>query len=311
MTNKFILAAVGNSGGGGAIVTGAVLHWDFGDTSCWNRTNSTVTDLSGNGHHSTIQSYNSGNESHSFNSNKGGYLEASNSGGATLSMSGLANGPYFTHPLFFRNTYSVNTSFWGVNSVSAPYTLEFISDHTLPSNRLTFPSSGLGIFAAGTATPSALYDYCGISTQTGSSIAHRMSLIINADGSGSASEISEYGFGTGGRNVFNLSYRDINDHTPNANLTYPYNTAGDTTGWQQIIAAYDGSDFTLYRNGVIIYGPIGNTNNYRHAQNSLFSGDERFYTAQGGWGIIRGYDRALTSAEVSGQYNAQKSRFGI
>lgn len=308
MRSHYLRAAAG--GGSGEIVTGAVLHWDFGDTNCWNRTNSTVTDLSGNGHHSTIQSYNSGNESHSFNSNKGGYLEASNSGGATLSMSGLANGPYYTHPLFFRNNAFTLTSFWGVNSVSNGYTLEFISDHTLPSNRLTSPSSSIGIFAAGTYTPSALYDYAGVSYTFGGNT-HRMSLIINADGSGSASEISEYGFGFSDRNSAGTSYRDINDYTPNANLTYPYNTAGDTTGWQQIIATYDASTFNLYRNGALIYGGIANGTVYRHEQNALFSADERFFTAQGGWGVIRGYDRALTATEVLGQYLAQKSRFGI
>lgn len=311
-------AAAGNSGGGGAIVTGALLHWDFGDTNCWNRTNSTVTDLSSNGHHATIQNYNTGNNLHSFNSNKGGYLEASNSAGAGVGMSGIAAGPYFTHPLFFRNTAFTLSSFWGVtNNVFAPYTLEFISDFQLPNtantggtSRITSPNSSAGVFAAGTATSHAFYDYCGVSYTFGGNT-HRMSLIINDDGTGSACEISEYGFGTSDRNSAQTNYVDINDNTPNANLTYTASTAGDTTGWQQIIATYDSNDVNIYRNGTLIYGPIGRSVNSRHEQNALFSADERFFTSQGGWGVIRGYDKALTAAEVSGQYNAQKSRFGF
>ena len=317
MRSHKLRAAVGNSGGGGAIVTGALLHWDFGDTNCWNRTNSTVTDLSGNGHHATIQNYNTNNNSHSFNSNKGGYLEASNTAGAGVGMSGIAAGPYFTYPLFFRNNAFTLTSFWGVNNVSAPYTLEFISDLQLPStantggsSRRTSPSSSAGIFASGSSTSHAFYDYCSVSYTYGGNT-HRMSLIINDDGTGSACEISEYGFATSDRNSAGTSYVDINDYTPNANLTYTANNAGDTTGWQQIIATYDGSTVNMYRNGALIYGPIANSVPNRHEQNALFSADERFFTNQGGWGVIRGYDKALTAAEVLGQYNAQKSRFGI
>lgn len=289
------------------IVTGAVLHWDFGDTNCWSRTNSTVTDLSGNGHNSSIQSYNSGNESHSYNSNKGGYLEASNSGGATLGMSGLANGPYHNNPLFFRGTAFSNTNFWGSTSLYQPYTLEFISDHTLPTNRQTNAyGQNVGVFAAATPTSSALYDFCTISTQSGTSVRHVMSLIINADGSGSGCEISEFGFGQTDNTNFNTNYFDI------PNLTYPYNNPGDTTGWQQIIVTWNGSNTTnIYRNGSLLYGPSNNQGLYRMQANSLFSCDEFWFTAQGGWGVIRGYDKELTAAEVLGQYNAQKVRFGI
>ena len=305
MRSHRLRAAAG--GDSGAIVAGAVLHWDFGDTNCWSRTNSTVTDLSGNGHNSTIQNYNTGNESHSYNSNKGGYLEASNSGGATLGMRGLANGPYYNDPLFFRGTAFSNTTFWGSTNSNQPYTLEFISDHTLPTNRLTAPSSSFGVFASGNPTYSALYDYVTIAFGSGSSGGgRRMSLIINADGSGSGCEISELGFLQTDNVNFNPNYFDI------PNLTYPYNNPGDTTGWQQIIVVYDGSSgTTIYRNGSLLYGPSNNTSNYKHEANSLFSADEYWFTAQGGWGVIRGYDKVLTAAEVLGQYNAQKSRFGI
>tara|TARA_B100000963_G_C22590747_1_gene655360 strand:+ start:490 stop:1407 length:918 start_codon:yes stop_codon:yes gene_type:complete len=289
------------------IVTGAVLHWDFGDTNCWNRTNSTVTDLSGNGHNSSIQNYNSANQSHSYNSNKGGYLEASHSSGATLGMSGLANGPYHNNPLFFRGTAFSNTNFWGSTSNNQPYTLEFISDLTLPTNRQTSRfGQSVGIFASATPTSSALYDFATISTQSGTSVRHVMSLIINADGSGSGCEISEIGFQTGDATTANTTYLDI------PNLTYPYNNPGDTTGWQQIIVTWNQSNgTTFYRNGSLLYGPITNTANYKMEASSLFSCDEFWFTAQGGWGVIRGYDKELTAAEVLGQYNAQKVRFGI
>lgn len=307
MTNKFILAAAG--GDFGEIVAGAVLHWDFGDTNCWNRTNSTVTDLSGNGHNSTILSYNTGNESHSYNSNKGGYLEASNSGGAQLGMSGIGGND---GNIIFRNSWSSDTTFWGSTTYNQAYTLEFITNHTLPSGRLTSPSSSFGINTS-TSTPSALYDYIGYDSSKTPAPVYSMSLIINGDGTGSACEISEIGFGSSERSTSTSTntYTDINDYSPYANTTYPLNTAGDTTSWQQIIATYDGSNVNIYRNGSLIYGPRSQTANTKHAQMVLFSYPERFITAQGGWGIVRGYDKGLTAAEVLGQYNAQKSRFGI
>ena len=78
MRPHHLRAAAG--GDSGEIVADPVMHWDFGDTNCWNRTNSTVTDLTGNGLNGTIDDYNTNYQTHTYNSNKGGYCAVAQTG---------------------------------------------------------------------------------------------------------------------------------------------------------------------------------------------------------------------------------------
>ena len=125
MRSHKLRAAAGNSGPS-AIVAGAIMHWDFGDTNCWNRTNSTVTDLTGNGLNGTIDNYNTNNETHTYNSNKGGYCEVAQTGNYLGAASGISgnvsnyNGNFRGTILFGKHLSS--------NATIQPYTLEFIAD---------------------------------------------------------------------------------------------------------------------------------------------------------------------------------------
>tara|TARA_B100002052_G_scaffold173864_1_gene158242 strand:- start:256 stop:1158 length:903 start_codon:yes stop_codon:yes gene_type:complete len=300
MRSHRLRAAAG--GDSGEIVAGAVLHWDFGDTNCWNRTNSTVTDLSGNNRNGTIQNYNTSNESHSYNSGKGGYLEASNSSGAQYTMEGIDGGGFRT-----------SGGWWG--SSNWPHTLEFISDTRLNRYKHTTAQS------YSYTTQDALIDTRFIFISGGFQF-NRYSLLITGDGSGGGypngdtnNEISEFGIGAVGTQAFSTAFRDINDYSPNANLLYSRPSDSSNSGWQQlIVTTASNRDVKMYRNGTLIYS-VNNTNINQNEQtstfNSLLAPVERWFRAQGGWGVIRGYDKALTAAEVLGQYNAQKSRFGI
>lgn len=299
LSHRLRAAAGGDSG---EIVAGAVLHWDFGDTNCWNRTNSTVTDLSGNNRNGTIQNYNASNESHSFNSNKGGYLEASNSSGPQYSMEGIAGGS-------FRS----GGGWWG--SSNWPHTLEFISDTRLSNYQHTTAQS------YSYSTSSALIDTRFVYLSGGLHI-NRYVLLITGDGSGGGypnadtnNEISEFGIGDVGNQSLSTAFRRINNYSPNANLLYPRSSDSSNSGWQQlIVTTASNRDVKMYRNGTLIYS-VNNTyinnNDQTTTITTLLAPVERWFRAQGGWGVIRGYDKALTAAEVLGQYNAQKSRFGI
>jgi hypothetical protein len=91
MRNHFLRAGrVANlpsdsGGGGGSIVTtDLTTHWDFGNSSSYSGSGSTVTDLSGNGNHGTLQN----TSNISYSSNDGGHI--------ILDPSASSNYPYIT-----------------------------------------------------------------------------------------------------------------------------------------------------------------------------------------------------------------------
>tara|TARA_A100001035_G_C27652579_1_gene439946 strand:- start:297 stop:878 length:582 start_codon:yes stop_codon:yes gene_type:complete len=101
------------------------------------------------------------------------------------------------------------------------------------------------------------------------------------------------------------------------NFTYNMSTAGDTTGWEQIIITRDPESTVepgygmvrMYRNGVRFVERYSSLN-YAGAF-ILINPVEKWLMSTGGWGVVRGYNKAFTDAEALGQYNAQKGRFGI
>jgi len=319
MRSHKLRAAAGNAGGPGAIVTGAIMHWDFGDTNCWNRTNSTITDLTGNGRNAIIYNFNSNNESHSYNSSKGGYLAASNSYGAQQIppyafnwCSGCHVGTTNENTLW-RQPGGVsgaqygNYNLFGSTSTSlAPFTLEFIGNVDLKrdqSGNLEFVTNTGGIGYIQKPGYLQFYAYSSPNGEIGNGFFV------------SGNEISEFGFGgtseaksSGG---VNASMRPTNNYNPNANFTY----TGNSTGWEQLIISRDSSgNLKMYRNGTVFYDVTSSINysvDYIVFLTSIFKIYEKWFHYSGGWGVMRGYDKVFTQAEVTGQYNAQKSRFGF
>ena len=70
----------------------------------------------------------------------------------------------------------------------------------------------------------------------------------------------------------------------------------------------------MYRNKNLFYSVTSNTDYYQtHSAFfiQIFSIYSQWFAFQGKWGVMRGYDQSFTQADVTSQYNAQKSRFGL
>jgi hypothetical protein len=90
------------------------------------------------------------------------------------------------------------------------------------------------------------------------------------------------------------------------------NYGSDLNNWVHIVATYNGSVLTLYRNGVSLGSSTTNINlrasslGYRIARR-WDMGDGVY----GDYSTVNMYSRALTDAEVSTNFNAVKTRFGL
>tara|TARA_B100001769_G_C22101288_1_gene594557 strand:+ start:676 stop:1644 length:969 start_codon:yes stop_codon:yes gene_type:complete len=321
MRNHLLRAAAGNVGAAGVIKTGAVMHWDFGDVNCWNRTNNVVLDLSGNSRNGKIKQYNSSYAllgqvwTQSYNSANGGYLEAS----ATMT-----NSPYYTdmpgisvsgsassQSDLFRvpSGGGVRNLWYSTSSSLAAYTLEFIYDAKLPrdgytgayTNKTTSSSKSNIGYSTG-----SLYEFHTYAIYNGSLAKPTMGFFLGQ------SDCAEIGFsGTDDDSAGAAVWQLTNSNPPNANFSY----SGSNTGWEQIIITRDSSgNLKMYRNKNLFYS-VTSTTNYYYDYNAfyiqIFGLYSQWFALQGKWGVMRGYDQSFTQADVTSQYNAQKSRFGL
>ena len=90
------------------------------------------------------------------------------------------------------------------------------------------------------------------------------------------------------------------------------NYGTDLNNWVQIIATYNGSVLTLYRNGQILGSTTTNIN-LRSTSPGYFIA-HRWDMGDGVYGdysIVNMYNRALTTAEVGTNFDAFKLRFGL
>ena len=121
-------------------------------------------------------------------------------------------------------------------------------------------------------------------------------------------------FGYNNSNYWTLA---INDNSTTYTQTQ---TSVVTAGWHQVLGTYDGSEIILYVNGVQAGTPVafaaGNIVGY--GSPTIINGgststvpppNDQFWT--GDIAVLRMYNRALTSAEVLQNYNANRSRFGL
>lgn len=92
------------------------------------------------------------------------------------------------------------------------------------------------------------------------------------------------------------------------------NYGSDINNWVQIILTYDGSKLTIYRNGV----SLGTSNAL--SVGSLYASSTGYYIAHrwdgsdgvyGDYSIVNMYNRALSLSEITTNYNAVKTRFGL
>ena len=127
--------------------------------------------------------------------------------------------------------------------------------------------------------------------------------------------------GVGGANMilgYNTLFGSSNQYTSGFNssswnvYTTTTNTS-DVNNWVQIVATYDGNTCTIYKNGVSIgSGSIGSSgiNSANLGYNIGKRWDQSNYVF-GDYAIVKLYNRDLISSEVSTNFDAVKSRFGL
>jgi hypothetical protein len=127
-----------------------------------------------------------------------------------------------------------------------------------------------------------------------------------------------------------LAYNTRGLTTPTANGSYRYegaiynngwnayqigtNYSSDLNNWIQLLLTYDGSKLTIYRNGVSLgSSPALNISSLHPTSTGYFIA-HRWDQPDGVYGdysMVNMYNRALTSLEVTTNFNAVKSRFGL
>lgn len=127
-----------------------------------------------------------------------------------------------------------------------------------------------------------------------------------------------------------LAYNTRGLTTPTANGSYRYegaiynngwnayqigtNYSSDLNNWIQILLTYDGSKLTIYRNGVSLGTSAALNIGSLNATSTGYYIAHRWDMTDGVYGdyaIVNMYNRALAASEVTTNFNAIKSRFGL
>ena len=98
-------------------------------------------------------------------------------------------------------------------------------------------------------------------------------------------------------------------NTSNQSITGASDLA--TGVWYHFVGVYNGSQGILYRNGVVYAGPTTLTSHTSEAASFEIGRYAAAGNTNGSIAIAKFYTRALTAAEVSQNYEATKTRFGL
>jgi hypothetical protein len=127
-----------------------------------------------------------------------------------------------------------------------------------------------------------------------------------------------------GRDGYNLIYTEVGLPAGQVNIvaerftppsgqlgvSHIVSTTSFFNNWHHIVSIYDGSNLSLYYDGIFRNSgsSTGNiTNTSKALEIATRSGDEY----KGNLSVARIYNRALSASEVQQNYNAQKSRFNL
>ena len=89
------------------------------------------------------------------------------------------------------------------------------------------------------------------------------------------------------------------------------NQSVSVNNWSHIVATYDGTTLTLYRNGSSVGTPATTTGNITNTSKTLTVGVRGGNYFGGRIANAKIYNRALTASEIQQNYNALKHRFGL
>lgn len=273
------MKSAGAGGGGGIVSENLVAHWDFGDTNCWNGSSATVNDLSGNGNGGTLRDSAS---DFTYQSGNGGYIRTA-----------LATSNYPTsYPKIQRN----GTDYFDTMGIK-PFTLEFWvrpywSSYVTPNYQF---------FTNSTGSPWNNNFRVGFWVNGNDMVIRGPILFGNST--------SWHIFGNNSSDPFNITQGNFGDWT---HVVYVRNGPPDAT-----------TTYTteIFINGVSLGNP--NTSGYGSYDDPAMTGgmvlgsDSTTSTAnnetyQGDIGIYRFYvDKALSSTEITQNFDVDKTRFGL
>ena len=87
------------------------------------------------------------------------------------------------------------------------------------------------------------------------------------------------------------------------------NQSVSVNSWHHIVATYDGTTLSLYRNGSLVGTPATSTGNITNTSKALTIGIRGGQPFGGRISNTKIYNRALTPQEIQQNYNATKSRY--
>ena len=281
-------AAAGANAGGEVYTVGLKLHWDFGDTNCWDGTSSTINDLSGWSGGNTHGTVNMSTNPPSLATGNGGYMLNS----AT---------PEYNNIQFYRDLYD-----FGIGM--GEFTIEIW--HNSPA--YIYPGGNYPL-----ENTLLRLDWADFHNWTSSQIRYMHVRLGFQQPSTYVSQLQGASF----EDPFNWnSFYGNNLEGSGSTFTYWDSgepTSNPPTGWEQIVLSRDAANASnnmkIYRNGTLI-NTTTNTIDYTPQQITYKFSESRFGNniPNGATAIYRIYDgNGLTADQVLGNFKAQRSRFGI
>jgi len=126
---------------------------------------------------------------------------------------------------------------------------------------------------------------------------------------GSRDGYNLYFLGSATTNTFFTTERFIAGVNNNTSVTLDQSVS--VNNWSHIVATYNGTTLTLYRNGSSVGTPATTTGNITNTSKTLTIGVRGGNYFGGRIANTKIYNRALAVAEIRQNFNATKSRYGL
>ena len=285
MRSHKLRAAGGNSGGAAS----PVFHYDFGDTSSWNGSSTTINDLSGNGNNTTFSS-----------------TSGISRGGLGSAFALIAN----TNYCVTRGTYTtpsgvgnVGTGDYGIQFVWNPYLRPHGANYyysTAPMRLMNNSSGSTGFYW----TEGGLLFITGVS---GNAYTPTFPTAHNAASNASPAHTVNAPYPS-----TPVSYTSGSPHRNSS----PYK---GYFGWEHVILTRRSGTLYVYKNGTQTASYVNNDNYSTFggatvlgtgwATDPNYCGYNSWYL--GGLAIHKFFEVGLTDAQVTSIFDAEKSRFSL
>jgi len=126
---------------------------------------------------------------------------------------------------------------------------------------------------------------------------------------GSRDGYNVYFLGSAGTNTYFFTERFVAGTVANPSVTLVQSVT--VNNWSHIVATYDGTTLSLYRNGSLVGTPATSTGNITNTSKTLTIGVRGGNYFGGRISSAKIYNRALTASEIQQNFNALKGRFGL